>query len=189
MGLAAGEGTASGRPAQAARRRGNIPYEVRDEGIQDGGLAPSANRVSVYEAAKVLGVTVDAIRKRIQRGTIAHERDDDGRVWVLLGASSTIPDNVQDNHRATSDELVGELREQIRYLREILARSRMPTEVQTLSSLSLPKRTLRSLPSCPRWKPRRPESQRPRLGLRRALRETRRAAKSLGGGGCLTDEP
>ena len=124
MGLAADAGTASGGPAQAVRRKGNIPYEVRDESVQDGGLAPSGNRVSVYEAAKILAVTVDAIRKRIQRGTIAHERDDDGRVWVLLGASSTIPDNVQDNYRATSDELVDELREQIRYLREILSEER-----------------------------------------------------------------
>ena len=97
-------------------------YEVRDEGRKDGGLAPSGTRVSVSEAAKVLGVTVDAIRKRIQWGTIAHERNDDARVWVLLGASSTIADNVQDNYRATSDELVGELREQIRYLRDILSK-------------------------------------------------------------------
>jgi excisionase family DNA binding protein len=34
----------------------------------------------VYEAAKVLGITVDAIRKRVQRGAIRHERDDNGRV-------------------------------------------------------------------------------------------------------------
>lgn len=122
MGLAAGEGTASGMLARAAQREVNIPYEVRGAGTQDGGLAPSSNRASVYEAARILGVTVDAIRKRIQRGTIAHERDDNGRVWVLLGASSTIPDNAQDNYRTTSDELVGELRAQIRYLREILSK-------------------------------------------------------------------
>ena len=40
------------------------------------------SRVSVYEAADLLGVTVDAIRKRIQRGTIPHERHEDGRVYV-----------------------------------------------------------------------------------------------------------
>ncbi len=124
MGLAVSEGTASGGSARTLRRRGNIPYEVRDQGVQEGGRAPSGNRVSVYEAAKVLGVTVDAIRKRIQRGTIRHERDSDGRVWVLLDASSTILDNVQDNYRATADELVDELREQIRYLREILSEER-----------------------------------------------------------------
>ena len=32
----------------------------------------SGNRFSVYEAAEVMGVTVDAIRKRISRGTIPH---------------------------------------------------------------------------------------------------------------------
>src|SRR5215217_4745892 len=44
----------------------------------------SGNRVSVYQAAEVMGVTVDAIRKRVSRGTIPHEKDEDGRVWVLL---------------------------------------------------------------------------------------------------------
>lgn len=122
MGLTASDDAASSGSARALCRAGNIPYEVRDEGVQDGGRAPSGNRVSVYEAAKVLGVTVDAIRKRIQRGTIPHERDDGGRVWVLLDASSTIPDNVQDNYRVPSDPLVDELREQIRYLREILSK-------------------------------------------------------------------
>ncbi len=119
MGLAAGEGTASGGSARALRRRGNIPYEVQHQGVHDGGRTPSGNRVSVYEAANVLGVTVDAIRKRIQRGTIPHERNDDGRVWVLMDTSDIKPDNVQDIYR-TSDELVDELREQISHLREIL---------------------------------------------------------------------
>jgi hypothetical protein len=51
----------------------------------------SGNRVSVYEAAEVMGVTVDAIRKRISRRTIPHERDEDGRVWVLLDADQDRP--------------------------------------------------------------------------------------------------
>lgn len=169
------------------RRKGNIPYEVRDEGVQDGSLASSGNRVSVYEAAKVLGVTVDAIRKRIQRGTIAHERDNDGRVWVL-GASSTIPDNVQDNYRVTSDELVGELREQIRYLRETLSKEQdahrradaiIAQLTQANAALVTPVPELEGPPPGePAPPPRPPEG----------LKETRRAAKSLGGGGCLTDE-
>ncbi len=63
----------------------------------------SGTRISVDGAARVLGVTVDAIRKRVQRGTIPHERDESGRVWVLLEAASTmqdttrtVPDNDQD---------------------------------------------------------------------------------------------
>jgi hypothetical protein len=41
---------------------------------------PSSNRFSVYEAAEVMGITVDAIRKRVARDTIPHEKDEDGRV-------------------------------------------------------------------------------------------------------------
>jgi hypothetical protein len=122
MGLATSGSTGSGGSARALQRKGNIVYEVRDEGVQDGGRASPGDRVSVYEAAKVLGVTVDAIRKRAPRGTIRHERDDNGRVWVLLDASSTVPDNVQDNYRAISDEPVDELRERVRYLRETLGK-------------------------------------------------------------------
>ena len=120
MGLTESESAAYGGSAQNLRRRGNIYYEMWDEGVQDGGPASSGNRLSVYEAATLLSVTVDAIRKRIQRGTIPHERDDDGRVWVLMDASSIKPDNVRDIYRAKPDELVDELREQISHLREIL---------------------------------------------------------------------
>ena len=38
------------------------------------------------EAANALGVTVDAVRSRVKRGTIAHERAG-GRVYVLLDAA------------------------------------------------------------------------------------------------------
>jgi acyl transferase domain-containing protein len=80
----------------------------------------------VYEAAQILGVTVDAIRKRVQRGTIAHQKDESGRVWVLLEAASTIqeatstaPDGssgaVQDGDQ---DELISTLQEQVGFLKE-----------------------------------------------------------------------
>jgi hypothetical protein len=88
MGLTTSGATSSGGSAQTLRKRGNIFCEVRDEGVQDGGRAPSGNRVSVYEAAKVLGITVGAIRKRIQRGTIRHERDDNSRVWLPARSGS-----------------------------------------------------------------------------------------------------
>jgi hypothetical protein len=51
---------------------------------------PSTVRVSVQEAADRLGTTVDAIRKRVQRGTVAHEKDSDGRVWILLDVSKCL---------------------------------------------------------------------------------------------------
>src|SRR5215216_385236 len=89
------------------------------------------HKATVYEAAEVLGVTVDAIRKRIQRGTIPHERHEDGRVYVLLDEASKLQDNrqestskVQDDgqtpYRIDRDELVQSLQDQVEYLREQL---------------------------------------------------------------------
>jgi excisionase family DNA binding protein len=45
------------------------------------------DRITVQEAARRLGVKDDAIRKRIQRGTLDHEKDPDGRVFVYLDAT------------------------------------------------------------------------------------------------------
>jgi hypothetical protein len=42
------------------------------------------NRYSIAEAAKALGVTQQAIHGRIGRGTIRHERREDGKQYVYL---------------------------------------------------------------------------------------------------------
>jgi DNA-directed RNA polymerase specialized sigma24 family protein len=39
----------------------------------------SVERLSVAEAAEALGVTRDAIHKRIRRGSVEHEKGADGR--------------------------------------------------------------------------------------------------------------
>jgi hypothetical protein len=86
----------------------------------------SGNRVSVYQAAEVMGVTVDAIRKRISRGTIPHEKGEDGRVWVILDTDQDAASKVQDTNQPQSDanalisakdETIATLREQIEDLR------------------------------------------------------------------------
>src|SRR5215207_2391820 len=84
----------------------------------------SSSKVSVYEAAEALGVTVDAIRKRISRGTIPHERDEHGRVWVILDVSSNVRDTGQDTYQPPSDStvLISRLEDEVRFLREELAR-------------------------------------------------------------------
>jgi len=86
----------------------------------------SGNRVSVYEAAEVMGVTVDAIRKRISRRTIPHERDEDGRVWVLLDNDQDAASNVHDNDQPPSDStaLISEMRGRIEDLRDQLEAER-----------------------------------------------------------------
>lgn len=80
----------------------------------------SSKRVTVYEAARALDLSVDAIRKRVQRGAIAYEKDDAGRVHILLDESETLQDEVRDTYGTSSGELLDQLREQNAYLRELL---------------------------------------------------------------------
>ncbi len=76
-------------------------------------------RVTIQEAARRLGVSESAIRKRVQRGTLQHQKGGDGRVYVYLDIGETGEDTVRDTSR---DELVDELRDTVRDLRERLDR-------------------------------------------------------------------
>ena len=102
---------------------------------QDSTRQTSDTRATVHEAANALGVSVDAIRKRIQRGTIPHERHEDGRVYVLLNKASTMQDmsstsssTAQNDDRQEgpvrygTEELVESLQDQISFLRRELER-------------------------------------------------------------------
>jgi len=72
----------------------------------------------VYQAAEALGVTVDAVRGRIKRGTIQHERDGN-RVYVFLAAdeSGTGRDQPNDQY-GESNALISQLRDENAYLRD-----------------------------------------------------------------------
>jgi hypothetical protein len=88
---------------------------------------PSTERVSVAQAADHLGTTVDAIRKRVQRDTIPYEKDAAGRVWVLLDTGrprQDRPGHRQDTGQPQSDStaLISRLEDEVRFLREELAR-------------------------------------------------------------------
>ena len=96
---------------------------------------PSTERVSVQEAAERLGTTVDAIRKRVQRRTIAHDKVPDGRVWILLDADRTRHDTDRDttgqrqDHEpnaliSAKDETIATLREQLQAERQAHAEAR-----------------------------------------------------------------
>jgi hypothetical protein len=102
---------------------------------QDATRQEPGTRATVHEAANSLGVSVDALRKRIQRGTIPHERHEDGRVYVLLDKSSTMQDTSSTSSSTVSDEEEGErlirygtnefvesLQDQIGFLRRELER-------------------------------------------------------------------
>ena len=78
---------------------------------------PRSKRYTVPEAAKVLGIGTDAVRKRIARSTIPHEKDDDGRVYVYLDTGHDEGHDAQEK----APELVESLREQIGYLQGVIA--------------------------------------------------------------------
>jgi excisionase family DNA binding protein len=71
----------------------------------------SVERLSVAEAAERLGVTRDAIHKRISRGKIQHEQGDDGRYYVWVDTSTTGLDSSTD--ASSSESTVEVLREMI----------------------------------------------------------------------------
>jgi excisionase family DNA binding protein len=72
-------------------------------------------RVTVQEAARILGVKEPAIRKRVKRGTLQSERVGE-RVYVYLDTGESA--DRSEDRSAGRDELVKELRSQIEYLRE-----------------------------------------------------------------------
>ena len=85
----------------------------------------SGRRVTVDQAARHLGLSVDAVRKRVQRDQIAQERDQAGRVRIILDESETIQDEPQDTTRPDhTEELIATLREQLAAERQAHAEAR-----------------------------------------------------------------
>ena len=96
----------------------------------------SRQRVTAAQAAEILGVTVEAVRGRIKRGTLEHERHS-GTVYVLLeagqAANRTRPDTDRPNDRLQSDsaalisakdETIATLRDQLEAERQAHAEAR-----------------------------------------------------------------
>jgi predicted nucleic acid-binding Zn-ribbon protein len=73
------------------------------------------DRMTVPETADLLGITVDAVRKRIHRGTLTSEKAADGRVYVLLDADLDT-DTPRSEYDALKDELIEDLRDRVRRL-------------------------------------------------------------------------
>src|SRR5215204_3613037 len=93
---------------------------------------PDRRRVTVAEAAEILGITAEAVRTRIKRGkldAVKEPPDRTGTVYVLLEADQTGPniDPTLQGQDQTFDQtrpdkaLVEALREQVAYLQGVIA--------------------------------------------------------------------
>ncbi len=111
-----------------------MPPQGRDQANgqatnQAADYAGGLERVTVPEAAERLGISENALRKRVQRDTVQWERGDDGRVFVYLPTAGTDQAAAQADDYATDYagdqpvvpvELVESLQEQVGYLRGAL---------------------------------------------------------------------
>ena len=77
---------------------------------------PPSRRLTVAEAAAALGITVDAVRGRIKRGSLESGKDDDGTVYVLVDETDQ-PDG-QSHLAADQSGLVEGLRGQVDALQD-----------------------------------------------------------------------
>lgn len=71
----------------------------------------SVSRLSVQEAVEALSVEVGVLRERIKTNAVPHECDEHGRVWVLVGASSNVPDIYHNRRRTPRDQALIQERE------------------------------------------------------------------------------
>jgi excisionase family DNA binding protein len=81
-------------------------------------------RVTVTEAAQLLGIERTSVKKRIQRGKLRAEKDAGGTLYVYLDRSETVRDQSQGQSTSERDELVGELRDRVRSLERRLDEER-----------------------------------------------------------------
>jgi hypothetical protein len=109
-----------------------------DEGDRRG-----VDRLTIQEAARQLGISEGAVRKRVTRKTLRHDKDDDGRVYVYLdagdrrGVDGGQDDGVDPNSNALISRLEGEvafLRDQVQRQQEIIAQQAVTMRQLTAAS-------------------------------------------------------
>ena len=80
---------------------------------QGGTGRQTKHRLTVAQAAEALGLTVDAVRSRIKRGTIQVEHEG-GRVFVLVDSDQASTGRAQQTDQGS--DLTDELRDRLRYV-------------------------------------------------------------------------
>src|SRR5215212_9593388 len=109
------------------------PMQPNGERTRDRTTEPTqtqqpTERVTVADAARLMGLSAEAVRMRIKRGTLASEKID-STVYVFLESNPTRPNTERTEHQTTGQipdqtpdqtELVDALRSEVAFLREEL---------------------------------------------------------------------
>jgi hypothetical protein len=80
----------------------------------------ATRRVTMREAAGILGVSKEAVRKRVLRGTLRSDMGEDGRRYVYIEAGGDNAADEAPTHErdALISEMVEGLRDEVHYLRK-----------------------------------------------------------------------
>src|SRR5215203_55070 len=107
------------------------------------------DRVSVAEAARRLGISQDAVYKRIKRGSIPWDKGEDDKTYIWIDAVDGSTDRARpstdqpfgSSNYVSKDELLSEMRARVRFLEEELQRKDaiLMTMAQRIPELEAPK--------------------------------------------------
>jgi hypothetical protein len=86
-----------------------------DEGDRRG-----VDRITIQEAAHALGISEGAVRKRVTRGTLRYEKEQDGRIYVYLDAGDRrgVDGGQDEGVDPNNNALISQLRDEVAYLRD-----------------------------------------------------------------------
>jgi hypothetical protein len=89
------------------------------------------DRVTVAQAAHILGIKEESVRKRVSRGKLRADKDPDGRLLVYVDGTGTVRDEYVDRSVTDGDEqpdlareLIEEMRSRISSLENQLSEER-----------------------------------------------------------------
>jgi hypothetical protein len=104
----------------ARERNPNAEGTVDDHRREQRSGRDHEQRLTLSDAAQVLGTSKDAVRMRVKRGTLRSEKGEDGRVYVWVNVNPDADPNVVHSQGEIDAwrELIEELRDRVRSLED-----------------------------------------------------------------------
>src|SRR5215203_1178855 len=86
----------------------------------DKGARRGVDRLTIQEAARTLRISEGAVCKRETRGTLKHEKEQDGRIYVYLDTGDRRGVDVGQDEGVDphNNALISQLRDEVAYLRD-----------------------------------------------------------------------